>query len=130
MAAGVGLEPDGQPAGREAGRDGDGRVARDATGDGERAGVRGLAHALGPRASIALAWGSFAAALVLAAVLGLFLDYAWGSFLPGASLAATLFAGAVAAYLRQPGRAGLQLGFGLIGIATASLAVGWLAAVT
>ena len=95
-----------------------------------RAGVRGLAHTLGPRASIGLAWGSFAAALVLAALLGLFLDYAWGSFLPGAALAATLFAGAVAAYLRQPGAAGLQLGFGLIGIATASLAVGWLAAVT
>lgn len=94
------------------------------------AGVRGLAHALGTRASIALAWGSFAAAIALAIVFGSFLDYQWRWLLPGAALAATLLAGAAGAYLRRPGEASLQLGFGLIGIATACLAAGWLAAVT
>ena len=95
-----------------------------------RAGVRGLGHALGLRGSVALAWGSFAAALVLATVLGLFLDYLWSAFLIGGGAAAALFACAVAAQLRHPGEASLQLGFGLIGAATACLAAGWLAAVT
>ena len=94
------------------------------------AGVRGLAHAIGLRASIVVAWGSFAAAISLAVPFSLFLDYEWRWFLPGTALASALLAGAVAAYLRRRDESSLQLGFGLIGIATACLAAGWLAAVT
>jgi 4-hydroxybenzoate polyprenyltransferase len=95
-----------------------------------RAGVRGLAHTIGLAPSLALAWGSFGVAIALAAALGAYLDYDWSLFLPGASLATALFAAAIAAYAIRPGAASLQLGFGLMGIATAALAAGWLAAVT
>ena len=95
-----------------------------------RAGVRGLAHTIGLVPSLALAWGSFAVAIALAVALGAYLDYEWVVFLAGASLAAALLTAAMAAYAVRPGPASLQLGFGLIGIATAALAAGWLAAVT
>ena len=95
-----------------------------------RAGVRGLAHTIGLAPSLTLAWGSFSAAIVLAAALGAYLDYDWAAFLLGGVPAAMLLAAAVSAYLLRPGPARLQLGFGLIGIATACLAAGWLAAVT
>ena len=94
-----------------------------------RAGVRGLAHALGRRVSLALAWGSLAVALAFAAALGAHLDYDWPRFLLGAIPAALLLGLAVSAYALRPGRDALQVGFGLIGIATAALAAGWLAAV-
>lgn len=94
-----------------------------------RAGVRGLAHTLGLGPSLLLAWGGFAAALGLALALGLHLQYDWRAFLFGAMPAAVLLIGSIAAYLVQPGQRALQLGFGLIGVATASLAAGWLAAV-
>jgi 4-hydroxybenzoate polyprenyltransferase len=95
-----------------------------------RAGVRGLAHTIGLRASIALAWGSFGTAIALALFLGLWLDYRWPVFLPGACVSALLLLLAIAAYARRPDSASLQIGFGLIGIATAALASSWLAAVT
>ena len=95
-----------------------------------RAGVRGLAHTIGLVPSLALAWGSFAAAIALAVALGAYLDYDWPRFLLGTGVAATLLAAAVGAYVVRPGPASLQLGFGLIGIATAALAAGWLAAIT
>jgi len=94
-----------------------------------RAGVRGLPHALGVRRSLALAWGSFAAAIAFAFLLGLPLDYDWRFFLLGAVPATALLLASIAAYALRPGQAALQLGFGLIGIATACLAGGWLAAV-
>lgn len=95
-----------------------------------RVGVRGLAHTMGLKANLTLAWGSFALALALAAALGLYLDYDWPFFLLGALPAAILLAAAMATYVVRPGPASLQIGFGLIGIATACLAAGWLAAVT
>ena len=95
-----------------------------------RAGVRGLAHTIGLVPSLVLAWGSFAAAIALAAGLGAYLDYEWPVFLLGASAAAALLAVSMAAYAVRPSPASLQLGFGLTGIATAALASGWLAAVT
>jgi hypothetical protein len=79
---------------------------------------------------MALAWGSFTAAIVLAAAFGLFLDYQWGWFAPGAAIAAMLLAATVGVYCARPDESSLQLGFGLLGIATACLAAGWLAAVT
>ncbi len=93
-----------------------------------RAGVRGLAHVLGVRRSLFVAWGSFASALLLAAALGLHLDYDWQTFLPGAVTAAALLAVAAFAYLWWRAPWTLQLGFGLISIATAVLAGAWLAA--
>jgi 4-hydroxybenzoate polyprenyltransferase len=94
------------------------------------AGVRGFAHAIGERASIALAWGSFSLAIALSALLGIAIDYNWLWFLLGALPATLLFAGAVVVYARRPTPMTLQIGFGLIGAATACLAAGWLAAVT
>jgi 4-hydroxybenzoate polyprenyltransferase len=95
-----------------------------------RAGVRGLAHTLGEARSRAVAWGSFALALALASALGLLLEYEWRAFAVGAGVAAALYATAVSAYVLRPSLIALQIGFGLIGMATAALATGWLAAVT
>ena len=94
-----------------------------------RAGVRGLAHTIGRGRSLLLAWASFAAALGLAFALGFHLQYDWPVFLSGAIPAGLLFAAAVVAYAARPGQPALQLGFGLVGTATASLAAGWLATV-
>jgi 4-hydroxybenzoate polyprenyltransferase len=94
-----------------------------------RAGVRGLAHVLGVRRSIALAWGCFGVALTLAFALGWPLDYDWQAFLLGALPALGVYLAAMAAWLLRPGLASLQVGFGLISMATAALAAGWLAAV-
>jgi 4-hydroxybenzoate polyprenyltransferase len=95
-----------------------------------RAGVRGLAHTIGRRASIALAWTSLAAAIAFALLLGLYLNYQWTPVVLGACAAAILLASAIVIYARRPGNGALQVGFGLIGMATAALAAGWLAAVT
>lgn len=93
------------------------------------AGVRGLAHTIGPAASRRVAWGSFASALLLALFLGLFLDYDWRFFAPGAIAALLLLATSIAAHRLYPGEAALQIGFGLISVATAFLAAAWLAAI-
>jgi len=93
------------------------------------AGVRGLPHILGVRRALFVAWASFASALILAAALGFHLDYDWQTFLPGALTAAALLAVAAFAYLSWRAQWTLQLGFGLISIATAVLAGAWLAAV-
>ncbi len=95
-----------------------------------RAGVRGLAHVLGLRRALLLAWASFALALAAAATLGLHLSYDWPLFLLGAVPASGLLAAAVIAGLRYHSQAALQLGFGLIGVATALLATAWLAAIS
>ncbi len=91
-----------------------------------QAGVRGLAHILGIERTLAIAWGSFAAALILAVALGLRLDYDWPLFLVGAGVAAVLLVAAIGAYAWRRSQDALQLGFGLIGIATAVLAGAWL----
>jgi len=93
------------------------------------AGVRGLAHVLGVRRSIAVAWSSFALAIAFAVALGFHLEYAWALFLLGAVPAVMLLGAAIVAYAWRPGRDALQVGFGLIGIATAALAGAWLAAI-
>jgi 4-hydroxybenzoate polyprenyltransferase len=92
-----------------------------------QAGVRGLAHVLGIERTLAIAWGSFAAALILAVALGFHLDYDWPLFLLGAGAAAVLLVAAIGAYALRRSQGALQLGFGLIGIATAVLAGTWLA---
>ncbi len=95
-----------------------------------RAGVRGLTHTVGRRASIALAWSSLATAIAFALLLGFYLNYQWTPIVLGGGAAAMLLASAVAAYIHRPDNGALQVGFGLIGMATAVLAAGWLAAVT
>ena len=93
------------------------------------AGLRGLAHVLGLQRTLLLAWGSFAVAICLAVALGFRLEYDWPLFMLGAIPAAALLAIAAASYAWQRSQATLQLGFGLIGIATAALAGAWLAAI-
>ena len=93
------------------------------------AGLRGLAHVLRLQRTLALAWGSFAAAIFLATALGFRLVYDWPLFLIGAIPATTLLAIAMAAYAWRRSQDALQLGFGLIGIATAALAGAWLSAI-
>lgn len=94
-----------------------------------RAGVQGLAHRIGLRATVVVSWSSFALALVLAVALGLPLDYDWLLLMLGVVPAALLLGTAVVAYQVWPIQGALQFGFGAIGVATAALAVGWLAAV-
>ncbi len=91
------------------------------------AGVRGLAHVLGTERTLAIAWGSFSAALILAVALGFHLDYDWPLFLLGAGAAAVLLVVAIGAYALRRSQGALQLGFGLMGSATAVLAGAWLA---
>ncbi len=92
-----------------------------------RAGVRGLAHVLGTERTLAIAWGSFVAALILAVALGFHLDYDWPRFLLGAGAAAVLLVVAFGEFGLRRSQGELQLGFGLMGIATAVLAGAWLA---
>ncbi len=93
------------------------------------AGLRGLAHVMGLQRTLIVAWGSFAVAVCLAVALGFRLDYDWPLFILGAVPAATLLGIAIATYVWQRSQDALQLGFGLIGIATAALAGAWLAAI-
>ena len=93
-------------------------------------GVRGLGHRLGPRRSMMLAWGAFAAALAVTVALVPTGVYDARSYAPAAASAGVLLAASAGIYaVRRDGFA-LQVGFGLLGIASAVLAVGWLAAVT
>ena len=84
---------------------------------------------LGLRRTLALAWGSFAIAICIAVALGFRLEYEWPLFMLGAIPAAALLTIAVASYIWRRSQDALQLGFGLIGIATAALAGAWLAAI-
>jgi 4-hydroxybenzoate polyprenyltransferase len=93
------------------------------------AGVGGLAQSLGVERTVALAWGSFGTALLLAAALGFRLDANWVVLLPGLLLSAGLLTCAIIAYAGRRTERSLQVGFGLISIATAIAAGSWLAAI-
>jgi 4-hydroxybenzoate polyprenyltransferase len=93
-------------------------------------GVRGLAHRLGARGSAAIGWSSFAAALLLSLVLAFVLDYDLRVYAPAAIAGAALLVGSIIFYAARRDAFALQAGFGAIGIASAVVAVGWLAAVT
>jgi 4-hydroxybenzoate polyprenyltransferase len=93
-------------------------------------GVIGLAHRLGPRRSMYVAWAAFGAALAWTLVLAPFVPYELRWYAPTAAAAALMLAMSVGAHALRRDAAALQVGFGLLGIASAVLAVGWLAAVT
>ncbi len=93
-------------------------------------GVTGLAHRLGARASMLLAYASFAAALALSAVPAAAVDYDARYYLPALVVGIAALAGSAAAFAVRRDAWTLQLGFGALSLASAALAVGWLAAVT
>jgi len=93
-------------------------------------GVAGLAHRLGPRGSMFVGWASFGSALALSAAIAPLVGYDLRIYVPTASFGALSLAASIAIYaIRRDGFA-LQAGFGALGIGSALLAAGWLAAVT
>lgn len=91
-------------------------------------GVRGTAQWLGRRGALAVAWGGYLAALVLALGLGLALGHDRRVLVSGAAAPLLLLAAAVLAYLRRPGSAALQFGWAVLAPGAGVLAVAWLAA--
>jgi 4-hydroxybenzoate polyprenyltransferase len=98
--------------------------------DDARYGVRGLAHRLGAARSTAVGWTSFALALAISVALVPALDYDLRVYAPVAAFGALTLAGVIALYAVRRDDFALQVGFGAIGVASAVMAVGWLAAVT
>jgi len=92
-------------------------------------GVRGLAHRLGPRRSMYLAWGAFSLALAWSAALAPFVSYDLRWYAPAAAATTAMLAAVIGIYAVRRDAVAMQVGFGLLGIASAVLAVGWLAAV-
>lgn len=93
-------------------------------------GVAGLAHRLGARRSMLLACMSFAGALALSAVLAVRVPYDLRFYGPALVVGLAALAVSVTAFVVRRDEGALQLGFGALSLASAALAVGWLAAVT
>ena len=93
-------------------------------------GVRGLAHRLGARGSMLVAWASFGGALALSAAIGPLAAYDWRVYTPTAAFGAACLAASVASYAIRRDRFALQCGFAILGVGSAVLAAGWLAAVS
>lgn len=93
-------------------------------------GVRGLAHALGARRSMFLAWAAFALACMITVALASIVHYDVRLYLATLATGIACLVSSVAAYALLRTVAALQFGFGILGIGAAILAVGWLAAVT
>lgn len=94
------------------------------------AGVYGLAHRLGMDGSALAAWASFGSAIALASVAGA-LAGGDGRLLAASILVAAAALGvSVLVYVRWRTDFALQTGFGALGIGAATVATGWLAAVT
>jgi 4-hydroxybenzoate polyprenyltransferase len=98
--------------------------------DDLRHGVRGLAHRLGPAGSAAVGWSSFAVALAISVALAPMLAYDLRIFVPTAVFGVASLAACTVFYALRRDDFALQVGFGVIGIASAVVAVGWLAALT
>lgn len=92
------------------------------------AGVRGLAHRLGPVRSLALCWGAFAAATLLTLLLWPAIPYRPEWYLPGLALGLLLMGTGVTLYRLDPARVRpMAL---LLELGSLALAVGWVAAIT
>ena len=99
--------------------------------DGDAAhGVQGLAHRLGAERSMLLGWAAFGAALAVTVAIAPVVSYDLRWYGPAAGIAAAMSATSIGAYSLRRDAFALQLGFGLLGIGSAVLAAGWLAAVT
>ncbi len=97
--------------------------------DDRAAGLRGLAHRLGPQAALALCWGALGSGLLVALSLG-WAQAANGLLLGGTvGLGAALLLAAMLLYRRR-GAAALRPMAGLIEAAAVLTALGWLAAVS
>jgi 4-hydroxybenzoate polyprenyltransferase len=99
--------------------------------DGDAAhGVRGLAHALGPARSMFVAWAAFALALAITVSLAPLVSYEAMTYAATLAVGVICLVASVGAYAWRRDALALQLGFGILGIGAAVLAVGWLAAIT
>lgn len=98
--------------------------------DDARNGVYGLAHRLGHRRSMFVAWTAFGGALALSAAIAPLVEYEAAVYAPILSAGALALVASAAAYAVRRDAFALRLGFGLLGVGSAVLAVGWLAAVT
>ena len=97
-------------------------IARDT-----EAGVRGLAHRLGLRKSLALCWGAFLGALLLTAVLWGVIPYRVEWYAPGAIASAALMFGGILIYIGNHAKVkAMSL---LMETGAIVLAVGWLGGV-
>jgi 4-hydroxybenzoate polyprenyltransferase len=93
-------------------------------------GIRGLAHALGRRASMIVAWTSFAAALALAVVIAPVVDYDAGIIIAALAFASTCLLISIVAWATRGGEMAFRIGFAALAIGSVVAATGWLAAVT
>lgn len=98
--------------------------------DDAQHGVRGMAHALGANRTRALAWGSFALALVCAVAAGVIHEAEAVLLIAAIGSAAGALALAIALHFARRDAMAAQIGFGLLGVGAAVAATGWLAAVT
>jgi 4-hydroxybenzoate polyprenyltransferase len=92
-------------------------------------GVEGFAHRLGAAGSMYAGWLSFGVALALSALLAVPLSYDMRWYAPAAAFATLCLVSSAVLYAIRRDGAALQTGFGLLGIGSAFVAVGWLAAV-
>lgn len=93
-------------------------------------GVRGMAHRLGARGSMLAGWLSFAIALAASAILAPWLGYELIWYVPAALFGAACLVFSAALYAIRRDQSALQAGFGALGVGSAVVAVGWLAAAT
>jgi 4-hydroxybenzoate polyprenyltransferase len=91
--------------------------------------VRGLAHRLGVAGSVVLSWSAFGLALLLALALGPVVHATPIWYASALGVGAACLSGAIVAY-RLRGAEALGFNFGVMGVASAAAAGGWLAAVT
>lgn len=99
--------------------------------DADRAaGIDGLPHRIGLVRSLALTWGAFAGALALSVALAPVLSYDWRWYAPALALGCAALGGSGVAFAHERDARALQLGWGVLSLASAALAAGWLGAVT
>ena len=96
--------------------------------DDDRAfGVEGLAHRLGARGSMVVGWGSFAGALALSVLIAPLVGYDARTYALTLAIGVACLGASAAVFALGRG-ASLRLGFGILAVGAALLAVGWLAA--